>query len=273
MSTEAWGLDGPYYDDLRPGHRFAPAPAITIGPGACALYQSIVGDPLAISLSSPAGEAVTGVAGGVVNPALALHVSIGQSTVATRRVIANLFYRVLSCAARFRWAPRFHFRRGEPCADLRANPTVHRGMVPQHPHRRSAWRGRPEFERCAPPLPRSSRTARLRRRSRPHRWCSTSPPSGPRRTDALAPPPEHDAGWVIGECARSVARHRHDARAVRLTQNLAQQPRLRLNAAGASCTAATRSPRAGIARRMLPSTATVVAGIRATTSAPCSKTT
>jgi 2-methylfumaryl-CoA hydratase len=90
---ERWGLDGPYYDDLAPGHRFEPAPAITIGPGECALYQSICGDPLAISLSAAFGEAVTGVRGGVVNPALALHVSIGQSTVATRRVIANLFYR------------------------------------------------------------------------------------------------------------------------------------------------------------------------------------
>jgi acyl dehydratase len=90
---ERWGLDGPYYDDLRPGHRFEPAPAITIGAGACAQYQSICGDPLAISLSTTVGEAVTGVAGGVVNPALVLHVAIGQSTVATRRVIANLFYR------------------------------------------------------------------------------------------------------------------------------------------------------------------------------------
>jgi acyl dehydratase len=90
---ERWGLDGPYYDDLRPGHRFEPAPAITIGPGECAQYQAIVGDALAISLSRTVGEAVTGVAGGVVNPALVLHVAIGQSTVATRRVIANLFYR------------------------------------------------------------------------------------------------------------------------------------------------------------------------------------
>jgi acyl dehydratase len=90
---ERWGLDGPYYDDLRPGHRFEAAPAITIGPGEVAQYQAICGDPLAISLSRTVGEAVTGVTGGVVNPALVLHVAIGQSTVATRRVIANLFYR------------------------------------------------------------------------------------------------------------------------------------------------------------------------------------
>lgn len=91
--TEAWGLDGPYYDDLRPGHVFVPAPAITVDAGMCATYQAICGDPLAISLSAPLAAAVTGVEGGVVNPALVLHVAIGQSTVATRRVIANLFYR------------------------------------------------------------------------------------------------------------------------------------------------------------------------------------
>jgi acyl dehydratase len=93
MSREQWGLDGPYYDDLRPGHVFVPAPAITIGAGECAQYQAICGDPLAIALATPVAAAVTGFTNGVVNPALALHVAIGQSTVATRRVIANLFYR------------------------------------------------------------------------------------------------------------------------------------------------------------------------------------
>lgn len=38
-------------------------------------------------------EAITGQPGSVVNPALVLQVAIGQSTVATRKVVANLFYR------------------------------------------------------------------------------------------------------------------------------------------------------------------------------------
>lgn len=84
---------GPYFDDLVVGQTLAPAPAVTIGPGEAALYQAICGDPLATSLSHPLAEAVTGQPGALVNPALVLHVSIGQSTVATRRVIANLFYR------------------------------------------------------------------------------------------------------------------------------------------------------------------------------------
>jgi 2-methylfumaryl-CoA hydratase len=90
---EPWGLDGPYFDDLTRGRQLEPAPAITIDAGMCAQYQSICGDPLAIALSAPLAARVTGREGAVVNPALALHVAIGQSTVATRRVIANLFYR------------------------------------------------------------------------------------------------------------------------------------------------------------------------------------
>jgi len=91
--SEAWGTDGPYFDDLRVGQRLEPSPAITIGPGEAALYQSICGDPYALALSSPLAVAVSGSPGAMVNPALVLQVAIGQSTVATRRVIANLFYR------------------------------------------------------------------------------------------------------------------------------------------------------------------------------------
>jgi acyl dehydratase len=85
--------DGPYFDDFTLGETLAPAPDVTIGPGDVAVYQAIVGDPLAVALSEPLAERITGRSGRVVNPALALHVSIGQSTVATRRVVANLFYR------------------------------------------------------------------------------------------------------------------------------------------------------------------------------------
>lgn len=91
--SEPWGLDGPYFDDLQVGQILERAPSITIGPGEAAQYQSICGDPYLLSLSTPLAAAVTGEPGAVVNPALVLHVAIGQSTVATRRVIANLFYR------------------------------------------------------------------------------------------------------------------------------------------------------------------------------------
>ena len=84
---------GPYFDDLKVGQRLQPCPAVTIGAGEAAVYQAVCGDPMATSLNRPLGEAVTGRSGRLVNPGLVMHVSIGQSTVATRRVIANLFYR------------------------------------------------------------------------------------------------------------------------------------------------------------------------------------
>jgi acyl dehydratase len=86
-------IDGPYFDDFRVGETLPPAPSITIGVGETALYQSIAGDPYALALSQPLVHIVTGDPRPIVNPALALHFSIGQSTVATRRVVANLFYR------------------------------------------------------------------------------------------------------------------------------------------------------------------------------------
>ncbi|MDX2600316.1 hypothetical protein PV330_09765 [Streptomyces caniscabiei] len=85
--------DGPYGDDFTIGEPLPPAPAITIDEGVAAHYQAISGDPARLALSSPLSHATTGRAARVVNSALALQVAIGQSTVATRIVIANLFYR------------------------------------------------------------------------------------------------------------------------------------------------------------------------------------
>ncbi|MGI3224282.1 aldolase/citrate lyase family protein [Streptomyces sp. GTA36] len=92
MSTSL-ALDGPYGDDFEIGRPLPTAPAITIDEGVAALYQAISGDPARLSLSGPLSQAVTGRAKRVVNSALALQIAIGQSTVATRIVIANLFYR------------------------------------------------------------------------------------------------------------------------------------------------------------------------------------
>lgn len=85
-----------YFDDLTVGQVLPPSPDLTITSGEIAMYQSICGDPLSTSLSLPLAEKITGVSKRVVNPGLIMHFSIGQSTVATRRVIANLFYRGVS---------------------------------------------------------------------------------------------------------------------------------------------------------------------------------
>ncbi|MFJ9567847.1 hypothetical protein ACIRQQ_48520 [Streptomyces fuscichromogenes] len=92
MSTSPLS-DGPYGDDFVIGRPLPAAPAITIDEGVAAQYQAISGDPAALSLSTLLSRAVTGGERRVVNSALALQVAIGQSTVATRIVIANLFYR------------------------------------------------------------------------------------------------------------------------------------------------------------------------------------
>ncbi|MEV6164947.1 hypothetical protein AB0L71_24085 [Streptomyces sp. NPDC052052] len=85
--------DGPYGDDFVIGEPLPPAPALTIDEGTAALYQAISGDPAPLPLSTPLSHATTGAAARVVNSALVLQVAIGQSTVATKNVIANLFYR------------------------------------------------------------------------------------------------------------------------------------------------------------------------------------
>lgn len=83
----------PFAEDLVLGRPLAAAPDVTIDAGIAAVYASITGDGLRPALSATAARALTGRAEPLVNPALVLAVSIGQSTVATRRVIANLQYR------------------------------------------------------------------------------------------------------------------------------------------------------------------------------------
>lgn len=75
------------------GLRFVSPPAVAIDAGLSALYTAIAGDGLALTHDHALCRAVTGSEALLVNPALVMHVSIGASTVATRNVIGNLFYR------------------------------------------------------------------------------------------------------------------------------------------------------------------------------------
>jgi acyl dehydratase len=72
---------------------FTAAPAVTLTEGHAALHQSIAGDRLRLALDRSLAEAVAGAP--IAHPALVWDVAIGQSTVATGRVVANLFYRGL----------------------------------------------------------------------------------------------------------------------------------------------------------------------------------
>jgi acyl dehydratase len=86
---------GPYFEDLRVGEVIDTAPGLTLTEGHAALHQAIVADRLRLALDAPLAAAVLGADAPLAHPALVCDVSIGQSTLVTQRVIANLFYRGL----------------------------------------------------------------------------------------------------------------------------------------------------------------------------------
>jgi acyl dehydratase len=93
VTAPALSIDGPFYDELTAGQVLPAQPAVTIDAGMAAVYQSIMGERLAVALDDALSRAVTGRDTRLASAGLALSLAIGQSTVATRRVIANLFYR------------------------------------------------------------------------------------------------------------------------------------------------------------------------------------
>ena len=91
---------GPYFDELTVGQQFG-APALTLTSGLAAAHQAITGDRLALTLDHELCRTVTG-GDPLAPPGLVWDVAIGQSTVVTQHVKANLYYRGLA----FRHAPR-----------------------------------------------------------------------------------------------------------------------------------------------------------------------
>jgi acyl dehydratase len=87
---------GPYFDDLEIDQVFDWAPSMTLTAGAAAVHQSIIGDRLRLALDADLAMAVTGATTALAHPGLVCDVAIGQTTLATRRVKANLFYRGLA---------------------------------------------------------------------------------------------------------------------------------------------------------------------------------
>jgi acyl dehydratase len=92
---------GAYFDDLAVGQVFDWAPVATLSSGLAAAHQAIVGDRMRLALDTGLCAAVTGLPGPLAHPALVCDVAIGQSTLVTQRVKANLFYRGLT----FHWFP------------------------------------------------------------------------------------------------------------------------------------------------------------------------
>lgn len=88
-------VGGPYFDELEPGATFDSAPAVTLTSGLAASHRAILGDRLRLALDAYTGEAVIGSAAPLAPPGLVWDIAIGQSTLATHHVKANLFYRGL----------------------------------------------------------------------------------------------------------------------------------------------------------------------------------
>ncbi|AEF42883.1 hypothetical protein AS9A_4450 [Hoyosella subflava DQS3-9A1] len=88
-------VGGPYFDELSVGQIFDAAPAVTLTSGLAATHQAILGTRLRLPLEDHLSQAVTGRLSTVASPSLVCDIAIGQSTLVTHRVKANLFYRGL----------------------------------------------------------------------------------------------------------------------------------------------------------------------------------
>lgn len=94
MSAEV-DVAGPWFEDLEVGEVAQGAPGMTLTDGHAAAHLAVLGDRLRLSLDAELSQAVTGARAPVAHPGLVCDVAIGQSTLLTQRVIANLFYRGL----------------------------------------------------------------------------------------------------------------------------------------------------------------------------------
>ncbi len=93
---------GPWYEELEVGQVFDGSPGMTLTAGHAALHQAVLGDRLRLPLDRHLAGDVIDAGAPLAHPGLVCDVAIGQSTLATQRVIANLFYRGLA----LRRAPR-----------------------------------------------------------------------------------------------------------------------------------------------------------------------
>lgn len=84
---------GPLYEDFTVGATLPPLPAVTLTEADNTVYRAITGDQHAFAADGGAYQAASGSEAGLANPAIVMQYSIGQTTMATRQAIANLYYR------------------------------------------------------------------------------------------------------------------------------------------------------------------------------------
>lgn len=86
-------LAGPFYEDYVVGATLPPLPSVTLTEADSTMYRAITGDQYLLSADHRLSEAVTGVERPLANPGVVMHYAMGQTTMATRQAIANLYYR------------------------------------------------------------------------------------------------------------------------------------------------------------------------------------
>jgi 2-methylfumaryl-CoA hydratase len=84
---------GPFYEDFVLGATLPSLPPVTLTEADNALYRAITGDQHRLTSDTPLYRAMAGANGSLANPGLVMQYSIGQTTMATRQAIANLYYR------------------------------------------------------------------------------------------------------------------------------------------------------------------------------------
>jgi len=84
---------GPMYEDYSVGATLPPLPSITLTEADNSIYRAITGDQNLLVADATKYRATSGGSGLLANPGLVLQYSIGQTTMATRQAIANLYYR------------------------------------------------------------------------------------------------------------------------------------------------------------------------------------
>jgi 2-methylfumaryl-CoA hydratase len=85
--------DAPYYDQFEKGMTIPSLPAVTITEADNVAHRMITGDQHLMAADRGLAASVAGMSKGMAYPGLVMNYSIGQTTNATRRAIANLYYR------------------------------------------------------------------------------------------------------------------------------------------------------------------------------------
>jgi acyl dehydratase len=88
-------IEVPWFEDLSVGDDLSEVPSVTLTDGMAAIHQAMFGDRQRLPLDHELSRKVTGSEHPLVNPSLVSNLAIGQTTIASQRVMGNLFYRGL----------------------------------------------------------------------------------------------------------------------------------------------------------------------------------